>query len=442
MSRTLVIGDTGIAARACRELTGEGRDVTHLLTPTDKDLRAALTQDVDAVVVLFHDDTLAIRYVLTIEHIRSGVAIWVAMFDHTAAEELHRVVKNLTVASPATLGLPSLLAGVMGGTAIAIKPPELTALTPAGDTYEMQAFHVPPAMRREGRIGRLRGQLRPYNNRSVIMMGGLIGLLCILVVDTLLLIFLVGREPLKALHEAVAVLATVGPAPEAVEHPAYEVFAIFAMLAAIILLAVFTAGVVDHLVAGRFVGIFGRRAMPRSGHVIVVGIGQVGLRLCEELRRLGIAVVGVERQSKTVNMIVARSLNIPVVVGDGASARTLRRVSVERSLAVVAVCSDELENIAAAVTARALAPDVQVVMRAGMNEAISETASLLTVGSVVDVDALTVTAVSAWCAGHKVDFLAKSPTGTAVVYTDGEVSTMRPPGGGQCAHRDPAGVAG
>lgn len=443
MGQTLVIGHTGIAARACRELTAEGRSVTHMLTPSDDALREALDQDVDAVIVLFHDDTLAIRYVLTIEHSRPGVPIWVALFDRTAAGELSRVVTDLTVMSPATVALPSLLAGVIGGDAIAINPQrQLTALTPTADGYQLQDFNVPSQMRTQGRIGRLKGQLRPYNNRSVIMMGGLIGLLSILVVDTLLLIFVVGKEPLKALHEAVAVLATVGPAPDAVEHPAYELFAIFAMLAAIILLAVFTAGVVDHLVAGRFVGIFGRRAMPRSGHVIVVGMGQVGLRLCQELRRLGIAVVGVERHSKTPNMIVARSMNIPVVVGDGGSERTLRRVSVDRSLAVVAVGSDELDNIAVAVTGRALAPDVQVVMRAGMHEAIAETSSLLSVGSVVDVDGLTVAAVSAWSDGDKVDFLAKSPTGIAVVYADGDVATLRPPGGGQCAHRDATGVAG
>jgi hypothetical protein len=81
-------------------------------------------------------------------------------------------------------------------------------------------------------------------------------------------------------------VATVGPA-EAHGAPAgYKLLAAAMMLATIVFTAVFTAGIVNRLLEPRLVGLVGSRTLPRAGHVIVVGLGQVGLRLCEELRSL------------------------------------------------------------------------------------------------------------------------------------------------------------
>ena len=63
--------------------------------PGDAQLREALTGDVTDVAVLIHDDTAAIRYVLAIEHLRSGIDIFVALFDRTAGRQLRNVVSNV-----------------------------------------------------------------------------------------------------------------------------------------------------------------------------------------------------------------------------------------------------------------------------------------------------------------------------------------------------------
>jgi hypothetical protein len=56
------------------------------------------------------------------------------------------------------------------------------------------------------------------------------------------------------------------------------------MLATIGLTAMFTAGIVEHLLSGRLISLWGRRVIPQRGHVVVVGMGQVGLRLAAELK--------------------------------------------------------------------------------------------------------------------------------------------------------------
>ena len=58
-------------------------------------------------------------------------------------------------------------------------------------------------------------------------------------------------------------------------------------------------------------GLFGRRAVPRRDHVVVVGMGQVGLRLCMLLRDVGVGVVAVDDREEGENVGLARELGLP-----------------------------------------------------------------------------------------------------------------------------------
>nr|WP_255523976.1 NAD-binding protein [Terrabacter sp. MAHUQ-38] len=167
------------------------------------------------------------------------------------------------------------------------------------------------------------------------------------------------------------------------------------MLVTVVLTATFTAGLVDRLLGPRLVGLVGARALPRSGHVVVVGLGQVGLRLCQELQRLGVAVVGVERDPHAPNLRLARTLRVPVVIAHGGDRAVLERVRLHRAQALAAVGSDDLDNIAVAVAAHGVAPGTRVVLRAGEHEAIAETRSLLSLGTTRDVTRLSTTYVVA-----------------------------------------------
>ena len=166
----------------------------------------------------------------------------------------------------------------------------------------------------------------------------------------------------------------------------------WATLAALLVMgftAAFAAGIVHHLISGRHVALVGRRVMPRSGHVVVAGMGQVGLRLAQELRALGIAVVGIERYATAPGLPIARDLGIPVVIGDASSRSVLRRAGLRNAVALVAAGSEERDNIAVAISAQAVAGNVNVMIRAGADDAIDETRSLFRIGSVTDVNGLT-----------------------------------------------------
>ncbi len=160
------------------------------------------------------------------------------------------------------------------------------------------------------------------------------------------------------------------------------------MLLSLVLEATATAGLINRLMSPRLVAIVGRRTLPRRGHVIVVGLGQVGVRLCLMLRQRGIPVVGLERAAEVPNIRIARTLGIPVMVGDGAERRLLLRLGADRALALAAVTSDDHVNVEISVAATAISEHLRVVLRAGDDDAVTETRALFHIGVVRDVNRL------------------------------------------------------
>ena len=171
------------------------------------------------------------------------------------------------------------------------------------------------------------------------------------------------------------------------------------MLVALVCEASFTAGLVNRLIDRRLTGLFGRRAVPRRDHVVVVGVGQVGLRLSTILRRCGVGVVAVDDREEGENVGMARELGLPVVVGRGADLSLLRRLSLSRAVALAAVTADDLENISIAMAARAIAPDLRVVLRAGDGRLANETRSLFQIGVVRDVHRIAAALLAAHATG-------------------------------------------
>jgi voltage-gated potassium channel len=99
-----------------------------------------------------------------------------------------------------------------------------------------------------------------------------------------------------------------------------------------------------------------------SSHVVVCGIGNVGLRVIEHLHELGAPVVAVElKDSPFVERI--RSLNVPVHIGDARRDELLALLGVERARAIVCATNDDLANLEVALDAKRLNPSIRVVMR-------------------------------------------------------------------------------
>ncbi len=67
---------------------------------------------------------------------------------------------------------------------------------------------------------------------------------------------------------------------------------------------------------------------PVAGHVVIVGLGNVGTRVLRELHGFGVDVVCVDRSADARGVAVARELGVPVIIANGNSDETLRAASV------------------------------------------------------------------------------------------------------------------
>ncbi len=258
--------------------------------------------------------------------------------------------------------------------------------------------------------------LKPFDRSAALVFFGAVGLFVVLVFETVAAALVLDQALVDAFYGSVKTLVTVDPNMEVQDGPDWFKLVISAtMLIALLFAAAFTGGLVERLIGRRLTGLLGRRAVPRSDHIVVVGLGQVGLRLALLLRRCGISVVAIDDRDDGENVGHAKELGLPVVIGRGADPSLLKRLSLEHAIALVAVTADDLENIAVTIAARALAPDLRLVLRAGSSATAGETRSLERLGHVRDV--------------HRIGavYLAGLALGSAAshVVVDGETAHLR-----------------
>lgn len=433
MSDTVVvIGHTDIGRRACAALQDRGVQVLHLANPTDAELHELLNENINGVAIMLHNDIEALRYSLTIEHIRPGIRLFVAIFDRSVRHEMERTIPNCSIASPAYIaGFSIIASALLTHDAIKRTGPASRLSWEVLDVTDGSATHTPFTIPNKWKLQRLgayvRGQLRPYDFASRAMLTGLFALLAMLITDAILL----QRDmPIyEAFYSAAAVIAGV-TAPES-PHAGWQfVQSGSFMLLTIIFVAMFGAGVVNHILNGRRVGIIGRRVIPRKHHVVIVGLGQVGIRLCKELKLLNIPVVAIEQDENARGVLFARDLNIPVIIGNASDIRTLRRAHVGNAQALLAMASAEQDNISVAVAARTKYPDTLIIMRAGTNDAIEETRSLFSIGEVTDVNGLTAAFVAQSLLEHEPRVII--PQGNMLALISEQYEVTRYPSPSRC----------
>jgi Trk K+ transport system NAD-binding subunit len=187
-----------------------------------------------------------------------------------------------------------------------------------------------------------------------------LALLLVIATATAIRMVWLGDSGWYALYVSVLMFAGAGDA-----HPDYPVPEKIAqavtMLSALALVPAVTAALVDSVVRARLVT--GRLIQPLTNHYIVCGLGNVGIRVVEQLHDLGVPVVGIENNEHGSHLRVARQSGIPVIVGDATQLETLRAANVDGCRALVTVTSDDVANLETALNARAQRPDLRVVLR-------------------------------------------------------------------------------
>ena len=384
--RVVVIGNDDLSEETGRALEALGAQVDYLNEPDEDAVSDALEgSEVDAVAVVGRTDAMVLRRALIVRRVNEDAPLLLTIFDPTMAATMERELPNTRVTSLADIVAPSLAGPCIDGrfTAVDVGSEEAVGLAEDGDEVREEPIERPGRHRAEALA---RALFTPYDRTAGLLLFGALGLVAVFLIETITAVFVLDNSLVDATYGSAKTLVTVDPNLAVSDGPGwYKLFTSATMLIALVFAASFTAGLVDRVTGRRLTGLMGRRAVPRRDHVVVIGLGQVGMRLCTTLRACGVPVVAVERDEHAETVGLAREMKLPVVLGRGADPSVMRRLSLQRARAVAAVSSDDLENISAAMTARGIHDDVRVVLRVGDGAVANETRSLLALGVVRDV---------------------------------------------------------
>jgi len=224
------------------------------------------------------------------------------------------------------------------------------------------------------RVRQLWGTLREDTNAALRF--AIVGALVLVVASTVILRLAFslpggGRMSwLDAAYFTVETISTVGYGDFSFAHqsPWLLVFGIVLIAAGAALLTAVFALITNLLVSWRIDQSLGRQnVVGMAGHVVVVGLGSVGIRVVEQLLDEGCEVVVVERSDANRYLNQARALGVPVLLADATQRQTLEAANVHLASAIAVLTSDDLTNIETALAVREYLGDrwqtVPVILR-------------------------------------------------------------------------------
>ena len=215
---------------------------------------------------------------------------------------------------------------------------------------------------------------RAADRRLAIALGALVG---VLVTATLVLHFtyrLAGPGHritlLESVYFTIETVTTVGYGDYTFrDEPAWLiVFAICLMITGALFVAVFFALVTNMLVSRRIEESLGQqKIVALRGHVLVIGLGTIGLRVARRLHAAGREVVVIEKDEHNRHLSQIRANGVPVMIADATLPETLASARLAAASAVAVLTSDDLANLETGLAVRdQLGPrwrDVPVVLR-------------------------------------------------------------------------------
>jgi Trk K+ transport system NAD-binding subunit len=231
-----------------------------------------------------------------------------------------------------------------------------------------------------------------------------VGLIAVLVVTSTVVFRLTRRLGwVESLYAAVAEIATTGLDPSiATASGPVRAYAVVLLFAAALLFAAVYALFTDALVSVRLSSALGGVPRRLRDHVIVCGLGAVGLRIAERLSASGVPVAAVELRDDGPLILSARRQGIAAVIGDARFPSTLREVHCDRAQAVVLATRDDLTNLEAALMLRRDYPHVRIVLRMYSPELADRAQRLVPEAAVLSTAALAAPSFAAAALGPEV----------------------------------------
>ena len=172
----LLLGSGSLADATQRALEASGASVQRLCDPGDEDIRKALGEEVDSVVIVSKDDHVSLRLALVVEHVRPGIPLIATVHGRIIAAQLERVVENARVMSRADIVAPALAAVCFEEGLLMVRRDEEGFSGIRADDGEPQLHRIEPSS--QGPVERLLANVgslvNPFEVSARILIAGLL----------------------------------------------------------------------------------------------------------------------------------------------------------------------------------------------------------------------------------------------------------------------------
>ena len=173
-----------------------------------------------------------------------------------------------------------------------------------------------------------------------------------------------GLSLVDAVYFMVTTLTTTGYGDITVRNEAdwLKVYCTVMMLLGSATIATVYSLITDWIVTARVRQLLGQKPVPEQGHVLVAGLGNVGFRVVEELREVGIPVVAIEDDPESP-FVSSLQQEVAVVVGDARLMPVLEQANIRGARSILAVTGDDAVNLSICLAAKELNPKARSVVR-------------------------------------------------------------------------------
>lgn len=171
-------------------------------------------------------------------------------------------------------------------------------------------------------------------------------------------------RPSEAFYFVVTTLTTTGYGDITPKGKGLSVllYTCFMMASGSVGVAVMYSAITDQVVRARLDSARGRRKVRSSGHVVVVGLGEVGSETVRELERLGASPVVIDDQAENPNRDALTRRSV-VIRGDARTEGTLERANIAKADTLLVLTGNDAVNLSVALAAKKMNPKLKTVIR-------------------------------------------------------------------------------
>ncbi len=168
-----------------------------------------------------------------------------------------------------------------------------------------------------------------------------------------------------ALYFSVGMITGAGGQEQVAEKapPSIKVFTAMMMIVGAAVIGVCYALLNDFILGSRLKQFWDVARVPTRNHYIVSGLGGIGIQIVRQLHEQGYEVVVIESDPNNRFLHSARSLGVPVILEDARVDETLKTANIEKAEGILVVTSNDMINLEIGLTAKAIAPQITIVLR-------------------------------------------------------------------------------